>query len=131
MSKQVTTVSEDGYASTTEIRDFSVDIDPGGESAPDTLESLLAAYGACYVPALRVGAKQRDVGELGEIELSITGELNDDDKLESVQFDIAVGADVTEAEGEEAIDRAFDLCKVHDALKSDLHAETTFEGDAF
>ncbi|WP_053947456.1 OsmC family protein [Halolamina sediminis] len=131
MSKQVTTVSEDGYASTTEIRDFSVDIDPGGESAPDTLESLLASYGACYVPALRVGAKQRDVGELGEIELSITGELNDDDKLESVQFDIAVGADVTEEEGAEAIDRAFDLCKVHDALKSDLHAETTFEGDAF
>ncbi|GAB7013684.1 MULTISPECIES: OsmC family protein [Halolamina] len=131
MSKQVTTVSEDGYASTTEIRDFSVDIDPGGESAPDTLESLLASYGACYVPALRVGAKQRDVGELGEIELSITGELNDDDKLESIHFDIAVGADVTEAEGEEAIDRAFDLCKVHDALKSDLHAETTFEGDAF
>jgi len=131
MSKQVTTVSEDGYASTTEIRDFSVDIDPGGESAPDTLESLLASYGACYVPALRVGAKQRDVGELGEIELSITGELNDDDKLESIHFHIAVGADVTEEEGAEAIDRAFDLCKVHDALKSDLHAETTFEGGAF
>ncbi|QKY21514.1 OsmC family protein [Halolamina sp. CBA1230] len=131
MSKQVTTVSEDGYDSTTEIRDFSVDIDPGGESAPDTLESLLASYGACYVPALRVGAKQRDVGELGKIELSITGELNDDDKLDSIHFDVAVGADVTEEEGEEAIDRAFDLCKVHDALKESLHAETTFEGDAF
>lgn len=131
MSKQVTTVSEDGYESTTEIRDFSVDIDPGGESAPDTLESLLASYGACYVPALRVGAKQRDVGDLGKIELSITGELNDDDKLERIQFDIAVGADVTEEEGEEAIDRAFDLCKVHDALKEGLHADTTFEGDAF
>ncbi|NHX35573.1 MULTISPECIES: OsmC family protein [Halolamina] len=131
MSKQVTTVSEDGYASTTEVRDFSVDIDPGGESAPDTLESLLASYGACYVPALRVGAKQRDVGELGKIELSITGELNDDDKLESVHFDVAVENDVSEADGAEAIDRAFDLCKVHDALKSELHAETTFEGDAF
>ena len=131
MSKQVTTVSEDGYDSTTEIRDFSVDIDPGGESAPDTLESLLASYGACYVPALRVGAKQRDVGELGKVELSITGELNDDDKLDSIHFDVAVGADVTEEEGEEAIDRAFDLCKVHDALKESLHAETTFEGDAF
>ncbi|MFW5934265.1 MAG: OsmC family protein [Halolamina sp.] len=131
MSKEVTTVSEDGYASTTEIRDFSVDIDPGGESAPDTLESLLASYGACYVPALRVGAQQRDVGELGEIELSITGELNDDDKLDSIHFDIAVENDVSDAEGQEAIDRAFDLCKVHDALKSSLHAETSFEGDAF
>ena len=131
MSKQVTTVSEEGYESTTEVRDFSVDIDPGGESAPDTLEALLASYGACYVPALRVGAKQRDVGELGHIELAITGDLNDDDKLDGITFDIAVGADVSEEEGQEAIDRAFDLCKVHDALKADLHAETTFEGDAF
>lgn len=131
MSKQVTTVSEDGYESTTEVRDFSVDIDPGGESAPDTLESLLASYGACYVPALRVGAQQRDVGELGRIELDITGDLNEDDKLEAIQFDVKVEADVSEDEGQEAIDRAFDLCKVHDALKGELHAETTFEGGAF
>jgi uncharacterized OsmC-like protein len=131
MSKQVTTVSEEGFASTTDIRDFSVDIDPGGESAPDTLESLLAAYGACYVPALRVGAKQRDVGELGHIELDITGDLNDDDKLAGITFDIAVENDVSEADGQKVIDRAFELCKVHDALKTDLHAETNFEGDAF
>lgn len=131
MSKHVTTVSEEGYDSTTEIRDFEVDIDPGGESAPDTLESLLAAYGACYVPALRVGAKQRDVGELGKIELDITGDLNDDDKLSAISFDVKVEEDVSEDEGNEAIDRAFDLCKVHDALKTELHADTTFEGDAF
>jgi len=131
MSKQITTVSEEGYGSTTEVRDFAVDIDPGGESAPDTLESLLASYGACYVPALRVGAQQRDVGDLGRVELDITGDLNDDDKLAGITFDIKVGADVSEAEGQEAIDRAFDLCKVHDALKADLHAETSFEGDAF
>lgn len=131
MSKHVTTVSEEGYDSTTEIRDFSVDIDPGGESAPDTLESLLAAYGACYIPALRVGAKQRDVGELGKIEIDVDGELNDDDKLESVSFDIRVAEDVSEEDGQEAIDRGFDLCKVHDALKGQLHADTTFEGDAF
>jgi uncharacterized OsmC-like protein len=131
MSKQVTTVSESGYASTTEVRDFSVDIDPGGESAPDTLESLLASYGACYVPALRVGAQQRDVGDLGKVELSITGDLDDDDKLAGIRFDIAVEADVSEDDGEKAIDRAFDLCKVHDALKGELHAETAFEGDAF
>jgi uncharacterized OsmC-like protein len=131
MSKQVTTVSEEGYASTTDVREFSVDIDPGGESAPDTLESLLASYGACYVPALRVGAQQRDVGDLGRIEFDVTGELNDDDKLASIHFDIAVGADVSDAEGQAAIDRAFELCKVHDALKPELHAETSFEGNAF
>jgi uncharacterized OsmC-like protein len=131
MSKHVTTVSDEGYGSTTEIRDFEVDIDPSGESAPDTLESLLASYGACYVPALRVGAKQRDVGELGKIELGVSGDLNDDDKLAGVTFDIKVEEDVSEEDGQKAIDRAFELCKVHDALKGDLHAETTFEGDAF
>lgn len=131
MSKHVTTISDEGYGSTTEIRDFSVDIDPTGESAPDTLEALLASYGACYVPALRVGAKQRDVGELGAIELDISGDLNDDDKLAGVTFDIKVEEDVSEEDGQKAIDRAFELCKVHDALKADLHAETTFEGDAF
>ena len=131
MSKHVTTVSDEGYDSTTEIRDFDVDIDPGGESAPDTLESLLAAYGACYVPALRVGAEQRDVGDLGKVELDITGDLNDDDKLSAISFDVKVEEDVGEDEGNEAIDRAFELCKVHDALKSELHADTSFEGDAF
>lgn len=128
MSKHVTTVSDEGYGSTTDIRDFEVEIDPSGESAPDTLESLLASYGACYVPALRVGAKQRDVGELGKIELDISGDLNDDDKLESISFDVKVEEDVSEEDGQKVIDRAFELCKVHDALKSDLHAETSFEG---
>ncbi|ADB61599.1 OsmC family protein [Haloterrigena turkmenica DSM 5511] len=130
MAKQVTTVSEEGYSATNEIREFETTIDANGEDAPDTLEALLAAYGSCYVPALRVGGQQRDAGDLGTIEIDITGELNDDDKLESVQFDVRVEADVDEDTGEEVIERAFELCKVHDALKDSLHAETSFEGNA-
>ncbi|ELZ18466.1 OsmC family protein [Haloterrigena salina JCM 13891] len=130
MAKQVTTVSEEGYSATNEIREFETTIDANGEDAPDTLEALLAAYGSCYVPALRVGGQQRDAGDLGQIEIDITGELNDDDKLESVQFDVRVEADVDEDTGEEVIERAFELCKVHDALKDSLHAETSFEGNA-
>ncbi|APW97997.1 hypothetical protein CHINAEXTREME_09485 [Halobiforma lacisalsi AJ5] len=131
MSKDVTTVSEEGYSATNEIRDFETTIDANGEDAPDTLEALLAAYGSCYVPALRVGGQQRGEEDLGKIEIESTGELNDDDKLESVHFDIRVEADVDDETGEEIIERAFELCKVHDALKESLHAETTFEGDAF
>ncbi|QRV14286.1 OsmC family protein [Haloterrigena salifodinae] len=130
MAKQVTTVSEEGYSATNEIREFETTIDANGEDAPDTLEALLAAYGSCYVPALRVGAQQRDAGDLGKIEIDITGDLNDDDKLESVSFDIRVEGDVDEDTGEEVIERAFELCKVHDALKDSLHAETNFEGNA-
>jgi uncharacterized OsmC-like protein len=131
MSKQATTVSEEGFSATNEIRNFETTIDPNGDDAPDTLESLLAAYSSCYVPALRVGGQQRGVDDLGRIEIESTGELNDDDKLESVHFDIRVEADVDDETGQKIIDRGFDLCKVHDALKDSLHAETDFEGDAF
>ncbi|WP_293032705.1 OsmC family protein [Natronococcus sp.] len=131
MSKQVTTVSEEGFSATNEIGEFETTIDAEGEEGPDTLESLLAAYASCYVPALRVGGQQRDAGDLGRIEIESTGDLNDDDKLESVHFDIRVEADVDDETGQKVIDRAFELCKVHDALKSELHADTDFEGDAF
>ncbi|SDC86258.1 OsmC family protein [Natrinema hispanicum] len=131
MAKSVTTVSEEGYTATNEIREFETTIDANGEDDPDTLEALLAAYGSCYVPALRVGGQQRGAGDLGKIEIDITGELNDDDKLESIHFDISVAGDVDDDTGEEVIERAFELCKVHDALKDSLHADTTFEGDAF
>jgi len=131
MAKSVTTVSEEGYTATNEIRKFETTIDANGEDDPDTLEALLAAYGSCYVPALRVGGQQRGAGDLGKIEIDITGELNDDDKLESIHFDISVAGDVDDDTGEEVIERAFELCKVHDALKDSLHAETSFEGNAF
>ena len=131
MAKAVTTVSEEGYSATNEVREFETTIDANGEDAPDTLEALLAAYGSCYVPALRVGGQQRGAGDLGKIEIESSGELNDDDKLESIHFDISVAGDVDDDTGEEVIERAFELCKVHDALKDSLHADTTFEGDAF
>jgi uncharacterized OsmC-like protein len=131
MAKQVTTVSDEGYSATNEIRDFETTIDANGDDAPDTLESLLAAYGSCYLPALRVGGQQRGADDLGRIEIETSGELNDDDKLESVRFDIRVAADVDDDTAEAVVERAFELCKVHDALKERLHAETSFEGDAF
>ncbi|WP_117591469.1 OsmC family protein [Haloprofundus halophilus] len=128
MAKEVHTVSEEGYSATSQIREFEVDIDSNGEDAPDTLESLLAAYASCFVPALRVGGRQRGVDDLGRIEIDVTGELNDDDKLESVAFDVRVEPALEDDQGKEILERAFELCKVHDALKESLHAETTIEG---
>ncbi|WP_049890152.1 OsmC family protein [Natronorubrum sulfidifaciens] len=131
MTKTVTTVSEEGFSSTNEIREFETSIDPNGEDAPDTLEALLAAYGSCYVPALRVGGQQRGADDLGKIEIETSGELNDDDKLESVAFEIHVEAEVDDDTADDVVERAFELCKVHDALKDSLHAETTVTTDAF
>ena len=130
MTKQVTTVSEEGFSATNEIRDFETTIDATGEDAPDTLESLLAAYASCYVPALRVGGEQRGVEDMGRVQIDVTGELNDDDKLESISFDIRVEAEVDDETAGKVIDRANELCKVHDAVKPDLHAEMALEGDS-
>jgi uncharacterized OsmC-like protein len=125
MTKTVQTTSTEGYSSTSEIGEYTLEIDATGEQTQDTLETLLASYAACYVPALRVGAQQRDAGELGEITIEVTGELNDDDKLAAVQFDVDTEADLDEETAEEVVGRAEQLCKVHDALKSDLHADAS------
>ena len=128
---EVTTISEEGSTSESQIRDYTVALDPSGDTAPNTLESLLATYAACFVPALRVGAKQRNVGELGRVEFHVTGELNDDGKLDSSAFDISVEADITDEEAEKAVTRAKELCKVEDALKESVRAEVTVTANAF
>jgi len=130
MAKDVHSVSEEGFSTTNEVREFETTIDATGEGAPDTLESLLAAYSACFVPALRVAAEQRDAGDLGRIEIDVTGELNDDDKLAAVSFDVRVAGDLGD-KTDAVVERAEALCKVHDALKTDLHAEIAVEDGAF
>jgi organic hydroperoxide reductase OsmC/OhrA len=130
MAKEVHSVSEEGYTTTSTIRDFEVTVDATGEDAPDTLEMLLADYAACFVPALRVAGEQRDVGDLGRVEIDVSGDLNDDDKLDAIAFDIAVEAEIGD-KGDAVLERAFALCKVHDALKESLHADAAIEGEAF
>jgi uncharacterized OsmC-like protein len=127
MAKEVHSVSEEGYSTTNQTGDFESTIDAQGEEAPDTLEALLGAYASCYVPALRVGAQQRDAGDLGRIEIDATGDLNDDDKLESVTFDVSTDGDLDEDKKEAVIERAHELCKVGDALKESLEADVTIQ----
>ena len=124
---EVTTTSEEGFSAENQIRDFTVSIDATGEEAPDTLETLLAAYGSCYVPALRVGAEQRDVGDLGKIEIDVDGTLNDDDKLKAVSFTVKTETEMTDEQGDKVVTRANQLCKVHDALKAELEAQVDVE----
>lgn len=123
MAKTVTTVSTEGFSSENQIRDFDLTIDATGEQSADTLEVLLATYASCFVPALRVGAEQRDAGELGEIEIEAHGEQNDDDKLSSVRFAVSTEADLDADAADAVVERAEELCKVHDALKPELHAQ--------
>lgn len=128
MTPDVTTNSESGFASRSTIRSFEVDLDPTGEDAPDTIESLLATYAACYMPALRVAAEQRDLGDLGPIEIDVHGEVDDNGKLLSTTFDIGVDPELTDTEVGTLITRAGELCKVHAALRPPLRATVTVNG---
>ena len=130
MSVEVTTVSEQGFTTLNQFDNFKSTIDATGDSAPDTLESLVAAYASCYVPALRVGGQQRGVDDLGRIEIDATGETGDDDKLAAITFDVAVEAAVDDETASAVIERAMELCKVHDALKEELHADVSLEANA-
>jgi len=131
MTKEVTTTSEEGYTADNQIRNFDRTIDATGEEAPDTLEAVLAAYASCYVPALRVGAEQRDVGDLGRIEIDAAGDLNDDDKLEAVHFTLRTEAELDDEQADDVVARADELCKVHDALKSELEAQVDVKSGTF
>lgn len=128
MAKHATTISNEGFASTSTVREFTIELDPTTETAPDTIESLVATYASCFVPALRVGAEQRSAGELGVIEIDVTGQVNDDGKLESTTFDIDVEAELDAEAANAVVTRALELCKVHDALKPSLHATVTING---
>lgn len=129
MTKRVTTRSDNGFGSTSSIDGYTIDIDGAGEETPGTIEHLLATYAACYVPALRVGAEQRDAGDLGSLEIDVAGEVDDNGKLTSVSFDISTDADLSGDQAAAVINRADSLCKVHDALKSTLHAEVSVNGE--
>lgn len=128
MTKSVQSTSEDGFTSTIEFADSTLTIDATGQETADTLDHLLGVYAACYVPAFRVAAEQRNIGELGEMEFEITGELNESDKLEAIAFDMQVDADLDADEVATIVERASSLCKVHDALKESLHAQITING---
>lgn len=128
MPANVTTTSSEGFASSSTIRDFTVEIDPRGEAAPDTIESLLAAYAACYVPALRVTADRRELGALGHVTIEATGDLDDSGKLEAVTFEIELEADLDGDERQILVEGADSLCKVHAALREPLRAAKVVNG---
>lgn len=130
MAKRVHTTSEEGFVSTGEIGDYRLEIDGAGEGTPGTVDHLLATYAACYVPALRVGAEQRDVGDLGRIDIDVEGDVDESDKLQAIRFDITTEADLDPGDGAAVLERANALCKVHDALKESLHADMRLDGHA-
>jgi len=128
---QTSTVSEDGFASTSQVGDFEFTIDATGETGPGPNAVLVADYAACFLPAFRVGGQQRGHDDLGKVQIDADADLDDDDDLAAIRFDVYVEADLDDETLAEIVERAEGICHVHSALRSELHAEITAHGDAF
>ena len=125
-----TTVSEDGFASTSHVGDFDLTIDATDETGPNPNAVLVADYAACFLPALRVGAKQRGHDDLGRIQIDASATLDEDDDLSGIAFQIRDETDLDDDELAAAVDRAEGICHVHAALREELHAEIEIHGGA-
>ena len=128
---ETTTVSEEGYASTSQVGDFDLQIDATGETGPDPNGTLVATYASCFLPAFRVGAQQRGEEDLGTVQIDASAELDDDDDLTSIDFDLHVEADLDDETLDEIVDRAEGICHVHAALREGVQADISAHGDAF
>jgi organic hydroperoxide reductase OsmC/OhrA len=128
---ETTTVSEEGFGCTSQVGDFDMAIDATNETGPDPNSALVATYASCFLPAFRVGGQQRGEDDLGKIQIDSSADLNDDDDLTAIRFDIHVEADLSDEEFDEIVERAEGICHVHDALREELHADITVHGGAF
>ncbi|ELZ26167.1 redox protein, regulator of disulfide bond formation [Halogeometricum pallidum JCM 14848] len=128
---ETSTVSEEGFASTSQVGDFELTIDATGEEGPDPNQVLVADYASCFLPAFRVGANKTGHEDLGKVQIDADADIDDDDDLEAIRFSVHVEEDVDDDDLEEIVSRAEDICHVHSALREGLHAEIEAHGDAF
>lgn len=128
---EVTSTSEEGFVTQSRVGDFKLTVDATGEDGPDPNSVLIADYASCYIPAFRVAGKQRDYDDLGKVEIDVEADLDDDDDLTAIRFDIKVEADVDEDDVDDIVDRGHEICHVDAALRDDLRADVTVETNAF
>jgi uncharacterized OsmC-like protein len=128
---ETTTVSEEGYASTSQVGDFELSIDATDETGPNPNAVLVADYASCFLPAFRVGGNKEGHDDLGTLQIDAEADIDDNDDLSAIRFAIHVEADLSDEELDAIVDRAEGICHVHAALKEELHAEISVHGNAF
>ncbi|MFC7129665.1 OsmC family protein [Haloferax chudinovii] len=128
---QTSTVSEDGFACTSQVGDFDLQIDATDETGPNPNAALVATYASCFLPAFRVGGQKTGFDDLGKVQIDADADLDDGDDLTSISFDVYVESDLSDDEFAEITALAEDICHVHDALREELQADVTVVGDAF
>jgi len=128
---ETTTVCEEGYSCTSQAGDFELAVDATGEEGPTAQQVLVADYASCFLPAFRVGGQQRGHDDLGKLQIDADADLDGDDDVSAIRFVVHAEADLDDGEYEGIVDRAEEICHVHDALREELHAEIEVRGGAF
>ena len=128
---ETSTVSEEGFVSTSQVGDFELTVDATGEEGPTPNQVLAADYASCFLPAFRVGADKEGHEDLGKVQIDVDADLDDNDDLTAIRFAIHVEEDVSDDDLDAIVSRAEDICHVHSALREELHAEIDAHGDAF
>jgi len=128
---ETTTVSEEGFACTNRVGGFEFTVDATDAEGPNPNAALVATYASCFLPAFRVGGEQRGHDDLGKVQIDADADLDGNDDLAAIHFNIHVAADIDDETAAELVDRAEDICHVHSALRDDLAAEIAVYGDAF
>ena len=126
---EVSSTCEEGYTTTSVVGEWELVVDATNENGPNPNEVLVADYASCFIPAFRVGASKEGYDDIGHIEVHASADLDESDDLENIAFEFHV----EEALGEDAtpiVERAEDICHVHDALRDELHADISVEDGA-
>ncbi|MFC6724073.1 OsmC family protein [Halobium palmae] len=128
---ETSTVSDEGFSSTSQVGDFELTIDATGEEGPTPQQTLVADYASCYLPAFRVAGQRSDYDDLGKVQIDADADMDDNDDVQAVRFTVHTEAEIDDGDADELVEKADDICHVHDALREELHAEVDVNGGAF
>jgi len=123
---EITSVCEEDYATTSLIGEQELDIDATEEQGPSPNQALVATYASCFIPAFRVGANKEGHDDIGQIEVDVGADIDEDDDLEHISFDIHVEESLGDSTND-IVERAEGICHVHAALREELHADISVE----
>lgn len=126
-----TTVNEEKFSASSRVGDFELSIDATGEDGPTPNEVLVADYASCYTFAFRAGAQREHDLSLGKIQTEAAADLDEDDDLASISLTLHVEDDLSDEQIESLIALGEEICHIHSAVGTELHADIEIVPNAF
>ena len=122
---EIRSSNEAGFSATSDIDGVELTTHAQGEGRPSPNAVVVTDYAQCFSYAFRATAMRGDFEDTGAITVEAHADLDEDDDLTAIRFDLHVEQSYADDEVEELLAGAEDLCHVHAALKPSLHADVT------